>query len=314
MIKRKIQKTHHKDRKKKKDKNASKEDSNEETQEKPKGGFAKFINMLTEEYEPEPTEEELAAQAEAKKAAMNEKQLKKEEAKKEKEEAKKAKAEEKEAAKKAKAEQAEAKKKEKQAAKEAKLAEKKAKEEAEGANKKGKKIGKKRIAIVAVFAASVLTAVLLSTNFINQSGALQRARKAYYAGDYKRVYLETYGEKLDDSDSLIQVRSKLILKMQLKYNSYINNRKMGRDIEALNALLQGIQTYDAINAEAEQYGVSEEVKDIKNNMLNMLSASYGLDENQARELINKNDSVSYTIALTNIISGNNDSLVMTNNN
>ena len=89
---------------------------------------------------------------------------------------------------------------------------------------------------------------------------------------------------------------------------------MGRDIEALNALLQGIQTYDAINAEAEQYGVSEEVKDIKNNMLNMLSASYGLDENQARELINKNDSVSYTIALTNIISGNNDSLVMTNNN
>ena len=79
-------------------------------------------------------------------------------------------------------------------------------------------------------------------------------------------------------------------------------------------MLEGIQTYDAINAEAEQYGVSEEVKKIKNNMLNMLSASYGLDESQACELINNNDSVSYTIALNNIVSGKNDSLAMTDIN
>ena len=60
--------------------------------------------------------------------------------------------------------------------------------------------------------------------------------------------------------------------------------------------------------------IVEEVKKIKNNMLNMLSASYGLDESQACELINNNDSVSYTIALNNIVSGKNDSLAMTDIN
>ena len=67
-----------------------------------------------------------------------------------------------------------------------------------------------------------------------------RARNAYHAGNYKEVFLEYYGEELDESNALLQARSKTILTMQRKYNSYVNNVKLGREIEALNALLEGI--------------------------------------------------------------------------
>ena len=80
----------------KKKKKADKEDA-ETAVEKTKepGRLGKFFNLLTEEFVPEPTEEELAAEKEAKAAKKQENLTKKEEEKLAKEEAKKAKAEEK---------------------------------------------------------------------------------------------------------------------------------------------------------------------------------------------------------------------------
>ena len=114
--------------KKKEKKAAKKKKSNKDDAvtdaEKPKepGKLSKFFNLLTEEYVPEPTEEELAAEKEAKAAKKQENLTKKEEQKLAKEEAKKAKAEEKAAADRAKQEAAAQKKKEKLARKEAKKA------------------------------------------------------------------------------------------------------------------------------------------------------------------------------------------------
>lgn len=75
------------------------------------GRLGKFFNLLTEEFVPEPTEEELAAEKEAKAAKKQENLTKKEEEKLAKEEAKKAKAEEKAAADRVKQEAAAQKKK-----------------------------------------------------------------------------------------------------------------------------------------------------------------------------------------------------------
>jgi len=54
--------------------------------------------------------------------------------------------------------------------------------------------------------------------------------------------------------------------------------KMGQDVKALNALIEGLRTYDTVNLEAEQYGVMAEVDEIKTNILNVLEAKYGIDE------------------------------------
>lgn len=287
----------------KKSKESSTEDTTvEESKEKKPGVLSKVFHLLTDEWEPEPTEEELAQAAEEAKAAKEEADAKKAEDKKAKAEEKKAKAAEKEAAKKDKAEEAAAKKKEKQDAKEAKLAEKRAKEEAE-APKNQKRLSPKKIAVVTVFAASVLAGILLFSNYASFQDSIAKARRAYYAGDYKSVYIETYGEKLDESDSIIEAKSKVILTMQRKLDSYQNHMKLGQNVEALNALITGLQTYDTINQEAESYGVLAEVDSIKDEILAILESNYGLNEEEAKALLQDDDKVSYTLALDRIANG-----------
>ncbi len=293
------------DAKKKGKKNAKKKkkgDAEEHEAESTKepGKLGKFFNLLTEELVPEPTEEELAAEKEAKQAKKKEELTKKEEEKLAKEEEKKAKAEEKAAAEKAKQEAAAQKKKEKKAAKEAKLAAKRAAEVPK------KRIPPKKIAAAAAFGASVGGAVILAANILSTQGYLQKARNAYYDKDYKTVYQAMFGMELDESkdEGLIKARSEVIYKIQRRYDSYQINLKMGREMEALDALLQGIATYDYINADAEKYGVADEVDAVKETILNTLADKYSIDEAKARELINTEDALTYSIALSDIIAAN----------
>ncbi len=284
----------------KKKKKADKEDA-ETAVEKTKepGRLGKFFNLLTEEFVPEPTEEELAAEKEAKAAKKQENLTKKEEEKLAKEEAKKAKAEEKAAADRVKQEAAAQKKKEKLARKEAKKA-KLAAEEPK------KRIPPKKIAVAAAFGASVGGAIVLASNVLSTQGFLQTAKNAYYDGDYKTVYEATYGMELDDSknEGLIQARSKVIYTVQRRLDSYQIYIKTGREVEALDALLRGITAYDSVNADAERYEVMEELDAVKAEILDTLSQNYGLDETEARAVIANEDAVSYTIALKEVIAGN----------
>lgn len=267
------------------------------------GFFGKFFHMLTEDLVPEPTEEELVAEKEAKAAKKQEEKAKKEEEKLANDETKKAKDEEKEAAKKAKQEAAAQKKKEKQAEKEKKAAAKRAKLEAEGPKKR---IPPKKMAVGAVFGATVGGAVIIATNTLATQGFLQSARNAYIAEDYKSVYQLMYDMDFDEtsSEGRIKAKSEVLLKMQRRYDSYQTNMKMGREVEALDALLQGITTYDTVNADAEKYEVMEEVDAIKAQILEILQTNYNLDETAARVLISNEDALSYTIALNDVINGN----------
>lgn len=296
----------HEDDAKKKDKKAARKkkdrgedaDTGVETTKEP-GKLGKFFNLLTEEIVPEPTEEELAAEKEAKAAKKQENQTKKEEEKLAKEEAKKAKEEEKAAAARVKQEAAAQKKKEKLAKKEAK----KAKAAAEGPKKR---IPPKKIAVAVAFGASVGGAIVLATNVLSTQGFLQTARSAYYDGDYKAVYEATYGMELDDTenDGLIKARSEVIFRVQRRYDSYLTYMQTGHEVEALDALLRGITAYDAANADAERYDVMSEVEAVKTTILSTLAERYGLDEAQARAIIANQDALSYTMALNDVIAGN----------
>lgn len=273
-------------------------DYTDEERTKEPGKLGKFFNLLTEEFVPEPTEEELAAEKEAKEAKKQENLTKKEEEKLARQEAKKAKAEEKAAANKVKQEAAAQKKKEKLARKEAKKAKL-------AAEKPKKRIPPKKIAAAFALGASVGGAVVLATNVLSTQGFLQTARNAYYDGDYKTVYEATYGMELGDSDSdgLIKARSEVIFKIQRRYDSYQTNIKMGREVEALDALLRGLIVYDTVNADAEKYGVMAEVDAVKATILSTLESRYGLSEAEARALAGNQDALSYTIALNDVIAG-----------
>jgi hypothetical protein len=269
------------------------------------GKLSKLFDLLTQDLVEEPTEEELAAEKQAKEAKKALDKTKKDEEKAKKDEEKKAKAEEKDAAKKAKAEEDAKKKKEKADAAKAKKEAKAAKKAAEAAANKGKKIPKKNIIAAVILGISVFGAIMIATNILSQQGFLRTARTAFYNQDYKSVYQAMYGMNLkdDESDGLIKNRSEVILKMQRRLDSYQNNVKMGRELEALDALIQGLATYDYINADAEQYGVMSEVDEIKDEILNILQTQYGLDETGARAIMNEEDNTAYTVSLNNVING-----------
>lgn len=278
----------------------SKKKKNSDGEEKKPGAIGKLFNLLTEEL-PGPTEADYAAEEEKKAAKKQEAQTKKEEEKLAKEEAKQAKAEEKEAARKAKADAAAQKKKEKAEAKAKKAAEKLAKQ---GPVRKAKRIPPKKIAAVMMFGASVFGGVLVATNVLSNQGYINVAKKAFYDGDYKSVYLATYGMNLNDSDvALIQAKSEVILKMQRWYDAYENNLKLGREREALDSLIRGIEAYDYLNAEAEACDALQDVEGIRGTILEVLQSKYGLNEEQARELLRYEDALDYTIALNNVITG-----------
>jgi hypothetical protein len=281
------------------------EDKEAKDEAKEGGKLSKLFDLLTQDLVDEPTEEELAAEKQAKEAKKAEDKTKKDEEKAKKDEEKKAKAEEKEAAKKAKAEEDAKKKKEKADAAKAKKEAKAAKKAAEAAANKGKKIPKKNIIAAAILGITVFGAIMIATNILSQQGFLRTARKAYYDQDYMAVYQATYGMELknDESDGLIKNRSEVIMKLQRRLDSYENNVKMGRELEALDALIQGIATYDYINSDAEQYGVMSEVDEIKDEILNILQTKYGLDETQARAIMNEEDDTAYTASLKDVING-----------
>jgi chemotaxis protein histidine kinase CheA len=289
--------------KEKAEKKKAKKEKNNDGEAKEGGKLGKLFDLLTQDLVPEPTEEELEAEKEAKAAKKQENLTKKDEAKQAKAAEKAAKAEEKEAAKKAKAEETAKKKKEKAEADRVKKEAKAAKKAEIAAANKGKKIPKKNIIAAAIFGITVLAAVLLATSVLSRQGYLRAARRAFYNEDYLAVYQDTYGMDLDtqDSDGLIAAKSEVIMKIQRRYDSYQNNLKMGRDLEALDALIQGLATYDYINADAEQYGVIAEVDKIKDNILDILQAKYGLSEEQARSIMNEEDASAYTIDLDNVL-------------
>lgn len=293
-----------KESKKKKKKEKETEQAEESVKKEP-GKIGKFFNMLTEDLVPEPTEEELAAEKEAKEAKKKENLTKKEEEKLAKEEEKKVKAEEKAAADKAKKEAADQKKKEKQAAKEAKIAAKKAKEAAKGPIKR---IPPKKKMAAAVFGATVGGAIILSTNILSTQGYLSKARKAFYDHDYKTVYQATFDMELDDTKDmgLIRARSEVMLMLQRRYDSYNNYMKLRMEKEALDALLQGVATYDYMNAVAEKYEVSAEFEEVRAKIFGTLAEKYNVDETRARELINMVDAYSYTMELEGIIARKNN--------
>ena len=89
--------------------------------------------------------------------------------------------------------------------------------------------------------------------------------------------------KLHQKDG-IKAKSEVLLKMQRRYDSYQTNMKMGREVEALDALTQGISNLpSAVNADAEKYEVMEEVDTIKAQILEILQTNYNLDEKRQQE-------------------------------
>lgn len=227
----------------------------------------------------------------------NEKKQKKEEKKRKKAEKKKGKSDE---ALDEEEEGAEDNKKKKK--KEKKKKEKKEKEPSEAPKEKPVKVlSKKNMLVLIAACATLLGSIFALSTFLTEYSDRQNARQAFYDGDYEEVYRLFYDRNLNSSDTVIYNKVKIVLTLERKLKSYENNIALNKELEAVDALIQGISCYQSLQG-IDEYDVRNEVDAIYQQICNILENKYGITYEEAIE-INTYDNETYTRIVDAIVNG-----------
>ncbi len=165
-----------------------------------------------------------------------------------------------------------------------------------------KRIPKKYISRTVILSASILIALLVVGTVLPGLMNMSNARKAYYDHDYKTAFLTMYGKDLNESDKKIYQRSRLLVMLDRKYESYQQYQAMGMEHEALDALLQGLARYQELEEEAKILGIDTEALGIKLKITDALASVYGIGEAEALETLSYSQA-DYTGKIDAVIGG-----------
>ena len=227
-----------------------------------------------------PTKEELEAQKKAK------------------QEAKERSKEEKEALLAEKKEQEKQVKQEKQRAiKEAK-AEKKAKKMEEAKllleEMERTRINRAGASIVFIFFAMIAVVIIVGTSIFSYSLSIRNAEYEFERDEYTLAYNEIYGLEIKDEDILLYDRIMTVMYVQKQLNSYNNYYGMDDKPKALDSLLKGLQRYEKYIDLAVKLEVDTDLDSVRKKILENISESFLLTEQEAMEIIQSGSQVEYS--------------------
>lgn len=273
------------------------ENEDDEQKEKKQGFFSKMMDYLTEEDEEEeenadgnPTTVDGAVEEDDKGASKKDKKKKKADKK-----GKKGKDKEDLSEEETDEEAEDKSKTKKKPKKEKKEKQPKEKEKVE------RVLSTKKLMVLVAFCATIIACIMVLSTFLPEYADKQNAREAFYEGDYETVYKLLYDKRLNNSDMIIYNRAEIVMKLNRKLQSYDNNMTLNRELEAVDALIQGVDCYyNLINAET--YGAREELDRLYQQICLILKNNYGITPEVAAEM-NTYDSVQYTMKLKAIVSG-----------
>ena len=164
------------------------------------------------------------------------------------------------------------------------------------------KVLTRRATIVLVaFCVTLIAAITFLSSFLPEYADKTEARRAFYAGDYKTVYEQLNNKKLGSSDEIMYQCATEILSLQHKLDSYHNRMALGEDMEALDALFQGVDLYIEL-AGSDTSGSQNELTAIYQQICTILQDDYGVSPEEAVE-INGYDNETYTRKLDSILHG-----------
>ena len=165
-----------------------------------------------------------------------------------------------------------------------------------------KKLSKKNVAIIAGLGLTSAAIIVVLCSTIPGFFDRREARVAYYESDYAKSYDLLYGKRLDSSDSIIFNKSRIIMELNRKLDSYHNYLGVNQEVYALDALMSGVQKYPDLLLEAEEYHIEQELSAIYETLLNILSDKYNISESVAKVIIGYDD-LTYTKKLESIVHG-----------
>lgn len=167
----------------------------------------------------------------------------------------------------------------------------------------GKKITFRKALPILLLGATVGAVVFIFVNLATDFSVKKEAEEAYRDGNYAVCYQNLYGKKLDDEQAQMYGKSESILYMEQEYRKYDIVQKNGTRAEALDTLLQTVANYPAVFAYAAQWDAVAEVEEIYGRIVGILSDSYDLTEEAAKEIAAMGSSIDYTRAVNAVADG-----------
>lgn len=244
--------------------------------------------LFGEDEDDELTPEQEEALAKAKEEKLQAKQEKKEQRK-----AKKA--------------ESDAKKRSSQADKTAKVAAKKAakKEEEErllAEEGPEKKLNKVLVAIVILFFLCIGGFVVVGTSVFDYTLVITKATNYFERQRYGLAYREILGVEVQERHQELADKIYTVMYVERQYEAYQNHVSLNQPELALDALLQGLDKYDEYYNDAVALDVADDLNIVKAKILSALTNTYGLSENQAKEILQMDDNA-YTSQIQSLTAG-----------
>lgn len=260
-----------------------------ESKDKSKGGLGRFLSSLFEDEEDEETEKADGTDEDLKELGLSDPDEEKTKEKKKVKEKKKKDKKEKE------------KSGDKKQPKKKVVKEKKKKEKPQTPAEPPITIAPKVLIVLTAFCLTILAAVILITVFLTDYANKQKVRTAYYAKEYNEVYEILYSKKRTAEEDQLFNQVDAVLQLQRNLDMYAYCKREGKAAQALDALLQGVIKYEKFST-GDLYGISDELTDRYQRILEYLNSDYGIGEEEAFE-INNNDNEAYSRRVYAIVNG-----------
>jgi hypothetical protein len=164
-----------------------------------------------------------------------------------------------------------------------------------------KAIAPKKVAICAIFAASLGILFVIPSMVIPDSVTSTRASNAYKQREYTTAYKLLYGKERTEEQDNIYEQSRVLAWAERYLNGYENYIAMNMEEEALDMLLMAMRNHDDLLEEAAKYGVEVQVQSVYDSIESLLSANYGLGADDIAEINSIKKERDYTIRIMEIV-------------
>ncbi len=182
--------------------------------------------------------------------------------------------------------------------------EKKKKEKESVPELPSKKLPRKKVVAISLFCITIGLVITFLAFLLPYSQDINKAKKFYATGEYQKTYEYMRGHKLTSDDQILYDRTVTLLRIKRPYDSYQNYMKMGLRMEALNALVQGVQMTDKYAEEAARLGIIDKYSQQARLVYDELYNTFGVSVDKARSWIELEGTPEYTRALYSVLVDN----------
>ncbi|MCI5857785.1 MAG: hypothetical protein MR016_10565 [Agathobacter sp.] len=153
------------------------------------------------------------------------------------------------------------------------------------------------VIMIVIMVVSMTVLVMLGTNLLSYSAAVASAKEAYSQNEYTTAYQALQGEKIAKKDEELYNKLSVLAAVSSEYDAYLTFADYGSVDMAFDSLVCAAGRYNLNLENAIQFECTDELDGLRQKISDALSATYGMDINEAIEMYNQRNRTEYTIIL-----------------